>query len=155
MYKKEDVLLVIDWLSKEEQQESKKEVEKIKDEIDIEWNMCEKEEKDCDEVSEIVDKKETIAQNFFSMFKIAKRIKKELKEDSKRVCDITRIYVSPKVYKETSEYDYSLMKILYRDKFTEEQARKEVSKLHLAYGLAMSPEIKDSKVHILKGVFGE
>ncbi len=155
MYKKDETVLVMDWLSMEEKQSYYKEIEKIKDEIDMEWHLCEKAEKDCDEVFAITTEKETQAQDLFSMFEITKRIRKAFLQDPKRICDITKIYVSEKIYNETVEYDYNLMKVLYRNKYTPEQARKEVSKLHLAYGLAMSPQIKDNQVHILKGIFGE
>jgi hypothetical protein len=155
MYREKETVLIINWLSYEEKKMAYKKIEKIKDEIDYEWNLCEKAEKDCDKVFSITNEKETEAQNLFSMFEITNKIRKEFFQDKKRICDITKIYVSEKIYKETFEYDYNLMKILYRDKYTSEQARKEVSKLHLSYGLAMSPKIKDNKIHIQKGIFGD
>jgi len=153
MYIKKDEILVLDWLSYEEKSNSFKFVDNISSNVMKELHLCESGEKDCDEAFLFIQELEDSAKKEFSMFKIAQKIRKEFKKKDNVVCDITKIYLSKETYDDSFEFDYKLFKTLYAYKYTPEQARREVSKLHFAYGLAMSPEIKDNRVHILKGVF--
>ena len=147
-----DFLLAIPFLTDNEIDEYFIDFKKDKEWIDKQWDLCDREELDCEEVYHNIKEKENKMIDCLSIYIISQRIDKLIDRKENEQFDVTKIKISEDLDNKMRVFDKKLMNIIYGDTYTDSKIEKDISMIHFMSGFSVDKNIKDNKIYILKDV---
>lgn len=129
-----------------------KKVKDLKRWIDKQWKLCDEGKLDCDEVSYETEQKAKELGDYFSIYSLVSLLDENIERTSAQQFDVTKIYVSENSYNKMKEHDLKIMKIMYKDVYTDKRINSQVGMLHFSSGFAVKEGLDDDKIYILNDV---
>lgn len=129
-----------------------KNVKSLKRWINKQWKLCDEGKLEFEDVSYETEEKSKELGDYFSIYSLVSLLDKNIARTESQQFDVTKIYISENSYNKMKEHDLKIMKIMYKDVYTDKRINSQVGMLHFASGFSVKEGLDDDKIYILNDV---